>query len=89
MMGRKSVAEIRAELEEALGHRLAAAAPPTGIENAPGRATVWGSLRAFLGKGSSEVAPLPQAPNQALRPTGGPPKRPRAKSRRRGRAPGG
>lgn len=73
MTGRKTLREIRAELEAALG-----AGPPGDGETAK-------SLRRFLAARPGEQ----DTPSQPLQPTDGPPPRPRPKSRRRGRAAGG
>lgn len=73
MTGRKTLREIRAELEAAVG---------TGP---PGGGDVAESLRRFLASKPGDR----ETPNQPLQPTGGPLPRHRPKSRRRGRAAGG
>lgn len=86
MMGHKTLAEIRAELEEALGDNLAAPKPPAEILTSPGRLTAWESLRQFVGQEQTEARD--PEPNAALRPIGQP-SRPRAEPRRRKRRAGG
>jgi hypothetical protein len=88
MIGRKTLAQIRAELEAALGRQLADAKPPAEMETSPGRLTVWESLRRFLEKASADAGVEAQAPSRPPQPTSGPPSSPRSKPRRRGRAAG-
>jgi hypothetical protein len=73
MTGRKSLSEVRSELEAAFG------SGPTGDDE------VAESLRRFLAAGRNRKG----TPNQALQPTGGPPSRRVSKSRGRKRATGG
>jgi len=73
MTGRKTLSEVRSELEAAFG------AGPTGDDE------VAESLRRFLGAGRNRKG----TPNQSLQPTGGPPPRRRTKSNHRKRATGG
>lgn len=84
MIGRKTLAEIREELETALGKQLTRPKPPSDIEDAPGRVAVWESLRRFLARARADA----DAQSPPSQPNGGPTSSPGSKSRRRKRAAG-
>lgn len=86
MMGNKTLAEIRAELEAALGRHLAEPKPPDGTKDSAGQVAVLESLRRFLNEASAKTSTGSAASNKARQPTGGPTSGTPAKSRRRGRS---
>jgi hypothetical protein len=84
MMGPKTLAQVRAELEEALGHQLASESPPAVIESSKARMTIWESLQRFLGKALTSAKG--DVPKPSPKSAGKSPLNRRAKSRGRRRA---
>jgi hypothetical protein len=86
MIGRKTLAEVREELEAALGRQLAGTKPPGDVEDSPGRVAVWESLRGLLARARADAdsgASTPAVPTNAGSSSG-----PGSKGRRRKRAAG-